>query len=118
MFSFKRSKQVESKTSTARFPFVDTSEQPVMCREHSKQVVSNKSSVKDRRTNSRPGNVSKLGSGLLLAYRTFENMMRRSFQLSGSYDVITGWEDLQTAILNSKTPNIDGIHSSNFKRLR
>ena len=120
MFSFESSsKQSKSENNTSRFSFVSTSGQAVKGRKHAKQVVSNKVSVKDRSVNSRPRNVSKFGSGLLLAFRTFENMMRRSFQLSGSYDVITSWEDLQAAILKSKTPNIDGInHSLNFKRPR
>jgi hypothetical protein len=85
-----------------------------MYRKHAKQVVRNKPGVEDRGINSRPRNVSKFGAGLLLACRTFENMMRRSFQLSGSYDVITSWEDLQAAILESKTPNIDGISFFKF----
>ena len=109
MYSFKKAKQVKSETNTSRFSFVNTSEKAVKCRNHAKQVVRNKPSVKERSINSRPGNVSKFGAGLLLACRRFENMMRRSFQLSGSYDVITSWEDLQACILASKTPNIDGI---------
>ncbi|CAB4009882.1 arf-GAP with GTPase, ANK repeat and PH domain-containing 1-like [Paramuricea clavata] len=107
MFSFKNSKQAKSETNTSRFSIVSSSGQAVKCRKHAKQVVSNKPGVKNISVNSRPGNVSKFGAGLLLACRRFENMMRRSFQLSGSYDVITSWEDLQAAILDSKTPNID-----------
>jgi hypothetical protein len=114
MFSFKNSKQAKSETNTSRFSIVSTSGQAVKCRKHAKQVVSNKPGVKNISVNSRPGNVSKFGAGLLLACRRFENMMRRSFQLSGSYDVITSWEDLQAAILDSKTPNIDGISFFKF----
>ena len=109
MFSHKKSEQVKSETNTSRFSFVNTSEKAVTRKNHAKQLVSNKPSVKEGSINSRPRNVSRLGTGLLVACRSLENMMRRSFQLSGSYDVITSWEDLQAAILDSKTPNIDGI---------
>ena len=114
MFSFKHSKRAKFEVNTSRSLLVSTSGQAVKCGKHAKQVVSNKPDVKDRSRDSRPRNVSKFGAGLLLACRTFENMIRRSFQLSGSYDVITSWEDLQAAIINSKTPNIDGISFFKF----
>lgn len=118
MFSFKRSRQ-SPESKTTRLSVVSTSGmsgnqsvrswQAVKCRKHVKQVVSNKPGVNDRSVINSRGNVSKFGAGLLLACRSFQKMMRRSFQLSGSYDLITSLEDLQAAILNSETPSIDGI---------
>lgn len=109
MFSFKKTSK-QAKYASRRYSFVSTSEGAVSCKNHTKQVVNNKStSVKKRNVVLRAENVSKFSSGLLLACRSVENMIRRSFQLSGSYDVIKSWDDLQAALLESKTPNIQGI---------
>lgn len=107
----KNSEYSNRESSRSRLPIVKASEQLVNCNEKAKQVAEPGFEAKNetRDINSQSTNVGKFRRGILLVYRTFENMMRRSFQLSGSYDLITNWEDIEAAILKSKTPRIDGI---------
>ncbi|XP_046846323.1 arf-GAP with GTPase, ANK repeat and PH domain-containing protein 3-like isoform X2 [Xenia sp. Carnegie-2017] len=105
----KNSEYSKRESSRSRLPIVKASEQLVNCNEKAKQVAEPGFLAKNetRDINSQSTNVGKFRRGILLEYRTFENMMRRSFQLSGSYDLITNWEDIEAAILKSKTPRID-----------
>lgn len=70
-------------------------------RKHANQLVTTTIGGQDKQGLMSVRNVSKLTTGLLVGFRGFQSMIRRSFQLSGSYDVITTWEDLQSAVMST-----------------